>query len=92
MRLTEYAQSICGCGCGLPYAVSHDPDQPFIVDSTVCYAQRQLAKVREDENEQHKDRDPKWSVGRHHFVYAPTEQELAERLKAAEQAREEAAE
>ena len=91
MRLYEHNNAICRCGCGLPYAVSHDPDQPFIVDSEVCYAGRQLAKVREDETKKHEN-DPKWSVGRHHYVYAPSEKEVADRLQAAaEQAREEPA-
>lgn len=88
-RLYEYGISTCRCGCGLPYAVSHDPDQPFIVDSQVCYAKQQLSKVRETETKKHEN-DPTWALGRHHYVYAPSAQEIADRLRvAAEAAREE---
>lgn len=84
MRLHDYERSICTCGCGLPYAVSHNPKTPLVVDSQVCYAQRTLTDIRERETEQHKD-DQTWSMGRHHFVYVPTDEQIEQMLQEREQ-------
>lgn len=79
MRLSDYQATICSCGCGLPYAVSHDKDQGFIVDSSVCYAQRALSQVREAETKKN-EHNPKWAIGRHHYVLPsdPEREESAE--------------
>lgn len=52
------------------------------MDSVICYAQRTLSEVRETELKKY-EKDPKWASGRRHYVYAPTEQEVADRLRTA---------
>lgn len=45
LRLAEYEDSLCGCGCGQPVAVSQNKEQAWSVDTYTCGARRAIQKV-----------------------------------------------
>lgn len=69
LRLQEYEDTLCRCGCGLPIAVAHK-SQAFKVDHYTCYAGAALERVRREENERadKANRPEGWDDGRHYFV------------------------
>ena len=68
-EFTDYLASICGCGCGLPVAESHDPHRAFKIHTVTCYARRAIDKVQRDQDQEHKnDTDGVWASGK--FLYA----------------------
>lgn len=70
MRLAEYEESICGCGCGLPVAVSRDKTRAFVVDDFTCYAGRALEQVREQKRQQAEALNLPQKHGQHFYVRA----------------------
>jgi hypothetical protein len=66
LALTEYEDSLCHCGCGLPRDVAHKK-QPFTVHDFVCYAGQAIAVVRRMHKAEHKD-DEKWFEGRQYVA------------------------
>ena len=51
IKLTEYEDGFCQCGCNLPVDVAYDPDRVFVVDDFTCYAGRALEKVKRQRKE-----------------------------------------
>lgn len=68
LRLQEYEDSLCGCGCGQPVAVAYDPEQAFKVDKFTCYAGRAKARVERQWRDEHKDSSDSYADGVHHYV------------------------
>lgn len=66
IALTEYEESLCGCGCGLPREVAHKK-QGFNVDSFVCWAGRAVEQVKKADRAAHEG-DEAWFAGRHYFA------------------------
>lgn len=66
LALTEWEDSLCTCGCGLPREIAHRK-QHFTVDSFVCYAGRATAGVRAADEEKHKDNQA-WFYGRYYYA------------------------
>lgn len=73
LALTEYEDSLCSCGCGLPREVAHN-DQPFRVDSFKCYASRAIRLAKEKLHKKHPD---EWFEDRHFFA-SPVKTEAAD--------------
>jgi hypothetical protein len=67
IALTEYEDSVCRCGCGLPREIAHKK-QAFDVDTVVCYAGRAMKQLEDIDREKHKD-DPAWFYGRHYVAW-----------------------
>lgn len=65
LRLAEYTDSLCGCGCGLPITESRDATRAMFVESHVCYARRAIESVsRADEKAARKaDKPDGWADG-----------------------------
>lgn len=61
---------MCGCGCGLPRRVAHDPKQPFLVDKFTCYASRAIDRVRRKaaDEAQRLKKDDGWDAGTHYYA------------------------
>lgn len=70
LRLHEYERSICGCGCGLPRRIAHDPKQVFKVETTTCRASKARAQVERAEARAAEDqnRPEGWSDGLQFFA------------------------
>lgn len=47
LRLGDYEDGFCQCGCNQPLAVARDKTRVFVVDEFTCYAGRALEQVRE---------------------------------------------
>ena len=52
LKLTEYEDGFCSCGCGLPIEVAYDPKQVFVVDDFTCHAGRALEQVKRQRREE----------------------------------------
>lgn len=52
MRLGEYEDGFCQCGCGLPLTVARDKTRAFVVDEFTCHAGRALEQIREQKRQQ----------------------------------------
>jgi hypothetical protein len=70
LALTEYEDSICRCGCGLPADMAHTK-QPFKVHEVVCYATRAVEHLKARHREEHKG-DDAFFYGRQ-YVAVPAE-------------------
>lgn len=70
LRLAEYENSMCGCGCNLPAAISYDESKVWAVDTITCQAGRALAQVTRMESEaaEKQNRPAGWSDGKHYYV------------------------
>jgi len=70
LRLTEYEESVCGCGCGQQVGVAYDKTRAFKVDKFTCYAGRALEQVRAKEHKAAEDtkRPDGWDDGVHYYV------------------------
>ncbi len=81
LRLTEWEDGRCSCGCGQPIADAHDPKKPWIVDHFVCYAGRAKEQVvRQHRADAENANKPEgWDDGRHYFLREPTQDELAKK-------------
>ena len=66
IALTEYEDSLCHCGCGLPRDIAHKR-QPFKVHEVVCYAAKATEALRRHHREQHKE-DDSWFDGRQYVA------------------------
>lgn len=77
LRLAEYENGICGCGCQQPIRKAYDKQQAFIVKHTVCQAGRAMDQVKRRDREDAEARKlpAGWDDGRHYFVQ-PHEQEV----------------
>ena len=74
LRVADYEDSLCPCGCGIPVDKAWDPYyEPWSVDSFTCYARRALESVRRRWEGQHKDNPEGWADGVTHYVIAPEE-------------------
>lgn len=71
LKLTEYEESLCHCGCGLPREIGHKK-QGFKVHEVVCYAGKAVETVKRLHREQHKD-DTAWFDGRQ-YVAVPADE------------------
>jgi hypothetical protein len=67
LRLAEYEDSICACGCGQPIEVAYDKTRAFVVDEFTCQAGRALDKVRREKREDAEKRKAPagWDDGLH---------------------------
>lgn len=72
LALTEYEDSICPCGCGLPRETAWKK-QAFKVDHFVCYAGQAIEVLKDMHREEHKD--DAWFRGRHYFAVPVAETE-----------------
>jgi hypothetical protein len=70
LALTEYEDSLCRCGCGLPRDIAHK-EQPFLVHDFVCYAGRAIEALRAKHRVEHKGNDA-WFDGRQ-YVAVPAD-------------------
>lgn len=87
-RLTDYEQSLCPCGCGVPIDQAWDPFfEPWSVDSFTCYARRALERVRRNWEKKHEGQGEGWADGIDHFVVPAEEAEHNEELADKAQAR-----
>ncbi len=82
LRLQEFEDSICRCGCGLPMAEAHKP-QPFKVDSYIDYADRAIkgaerAARTKAEKEAGGKLPEDWGDGRRFYAVIPDPSELRE--------------
>lgn len=79
MRLQEYEDGMCPCGCGQQMTLAHDPSQPVVVDTWTCQFSRAVAQVRRQREKQAEDRNagPGWDDGLRFYGRAPTPEELA---------------
>lgn len=72
LKLTEYEEGLCTCGCGLPVKVAHDPEQAkklgFIVHEYTCFAQKAIAQHRRKKDEKNEKSSPGWDDGLHYFA------------------------
>lgn len=69
LRLAEYEDDLCTCGCNLPREVAHDSQQTFVVDTIRCHARRALTRVqRADDDKHEKDQSPGWDDGLFYYV------------------------
>ena len=80
LALQAWEDSLCGCGCGQPSKVAHDPSQPFRVDKFTCYAKRAKERVERDWRDQHKDAPDGWGDGVYHYVF-PVKDDRSETQK-----------
>jgi hypothetical protein len=51
LRLAEYEDGMCGCGCNQPVSVAYDKTQVFVVDKFTCYAGRAMEQVKRTQSE-----------------------------------------
>lgn len=77
MGLVAYDDAMCGCGCGLPRAVAHDPTTIFGVDEEKCFATRAVESVKRKkrENAEQRKLPEGWDDGVHYFARPMTEDE-----------------
>lgn len=72
LELAEHEESICGCGCGLPMTVAHDPEQGknlgFLVHEMTCYAGKSIAMHRRKREQDHENSAQGWDDGLHYFA------------------------
>lgn len=70
LRLAEYEDNLCGCGCGQPVGIAFDKARVFKVDKATCYAGRALERVRDKDRADAKEakRPDGWDAGLHYFV------------------------
>lgn len=68
LRLQEYEDSICGCGCGQPVAIAYDKTRAFKVDKATCYAGRAKAQVERKWQDEHENSPEGWADGVYHYV------------------------
>jgi hypothetical protein len=72
LELTEYEETLCQCGCGLPMRIAHDPEQAkklgFMVHEYKCYAAKAVAQHRRKKQEAHKESPEGWDDGLHYFA------------------------
>jgi hypothetical protein len=74
MRVVDYRESLCPCGCGIPVDQAWDPYyEPWSVDSFTCYARRALESVARRWQKQNEGQPDGWADGVEHFVTAPDE-------------------
>lgn len=69
LRLIEYEDSLCKCGCNLPIAVAHKR-QAFKVDHFTCYAGRAIEMKRRMDRKEH-EKDDGWADGKHYYAVVP---------------------
>lgn len=70
MRLAEYENGTCPCGCGLQMDVAHSKEQTFMVDTFTCQAGRvlQIAKDKAREAAEKANKPDGWDHGKHYYV------------------------
>lgn len=69
LRLAEYEDSLCTCGCNQPMRIAHDKKRLFRVEEFKCAAGRALTIHKRNEAEKHKkDKKPGWDDGLHYLV------------------------
>lgn len=70
IALTEYDDSICGCGCGQPILEAYSGKQAYKVDSFTCSAGRALDRVRRQKRDdaEKSNRPDGWDDGLHYYV------------------------
>jgi hypothetical protein len=80
LRLTEYEDGLCKCGCGLPISVAHDPATTFAVDRITCRAGKAIKRVSRLDAKHAKDanKPDSWNDGLH-YVAIPTQDERGKR-------------
>lgn len=67
LALQLHESKTCGCGCGLPVEVAHDPKRPFVTDTVVCQARKWLTVAQRDFTQEAlpaDKRDKGWVKGR----------------------------
>lgn len=74
LALTEYEETICTCGCGLPREIAHKK-QGFMVHRVTCYAGQAVTRERRKDEEKHKD-DPTWGDGLRYFAVPATDADI----------------
>lgn len=68
MRLGEYEDGFCQCGCNQPLEVARDKTRVFVVDEFTCYAGRALAQVKETRRKQAEAQNQPEQHGHHMYV------------------------
>ncbi len=85
MRLAEWEDGMCKCGCGQPKDIAHDKEKAtYMVDYFTCYAgraKRQVERMHKVQAEKDGKADG-WDDGRHYYVRTPSEQELERQPRA----------
>lgn len=76
MRLQEWEDEKCPCGCGQPMTLAHDKTKTWVVDDFTCYAGRALDQVKRLKAKEHEDAPDGWDDGKHWYVRDPTQEEL----------------
>lgn len=87
LELDTWESGLCTCGCGLPRAIAHDPEQAFLIDKDICYAARQIERQRRVEQEEAKklNKPDGWDDGMH-YIASPISHDEAQRILAEQSA------
>jgi hypothetical protein len=84
LGLTEYEESLCSCGCGLPMSVVRDPEQVklgYMIHEYRCSAQQATEKHRRAQREKHKDSPEGWDDGLHYYAVPAKESDHKRRTR-----------
>lgn len=77
LRLDDYSDSICPCGCGQPLEIARDKKVTWVVEEPVCYSRRALDRVMRQKRDAAAEADNEGALDGVRFHVRPQEPEEA---------------